>query len=181
MSNYFKSRSLMSLAVGVTVAVTAVGGVAYAMRPATSPTDPALSVSQDQRSAMLTPTPTATDFHNEYLPGDPASADLKQWVPRVSQSDVYGDSGDASQPLVVPLEEVQIPAVQAAEVASVTPPVATQSQQSKQPNVQRDEDDDYSESSEHSERESDDDHEDDSDEDGEGDSDDEDEGEGSDD
>ena len=94
MSNYFKSRSLMSLAVGVTVAVTAVGGVAYAMRPATLPTDPALSVSQDQRSAMLTPTP-----------GDPASADLKQWVPRVSQSDVYGDSGDASQPLVVPLEE----------------------------------------------------------------------------
>ena len=170
MSNYFKSRSLMSLAVGVTVAVTAVGGVAYAMRPATPPTDPALSVSQNQRSAMLTPTP-----------GDPASADLKQWVPRVSQSDVYGDSGDASQPLVVPLEEVQIPAVQAAEVASVTPPVATQSQQSKQPNVQRDEDDDYSESSEHSERESDDDHEDDSDEDGEGDSDDEDEGEGSDD
>jgi hypothetical protein len=166
MPNYFKSRSLMSLAVGVTVAVTAVGGVAYAMRPATPPTDPALSVSQDQRSAILTPTP-----------GDPASADLKQWIPRVSQSEVYGDSRDTSQPLVVPLEEVQIPAVQAAEVASVTPPVATQSQQPAQPTVQRD-DDEYSESSEHSERESDDDHEDDSDEYGESDSDDEDEAEG---
>jgi hypothetical protein len=165
MPNYFKSRSLMSLAVGVTVAVTAVGGVAYAMRPATPPTDPALSVSQDQRSAMLTPTP-----------GDPASADLKQWIPRVSQSEVYGDSRDTSQPLVVPLEEVQIPAVQAAEVASVTPPVTTQSQPA-QPTVQRD-DDEYSESSEHSERESDDDHEDDSDEYGESDSDDEDEAEG---
>ena len=166
MSNYFKSRSLMSLAVGVTVAVTAVGGVAYAMRPATSPTDPALSVSQDQRSAMLTPTP-----------GDPASADLKQWVPRVSQSDVYGDSGDASQPLVVPLEEVQIPTVQAAEGTAVTPSAAPQSQQPAQPTVQRDHDE-YSESSEHSERESDDDHEDDSDEYGERDSDDEDEAEG---
>ena len=166
MSNYFKSRSLMSLAVGVTVAVTAVGGVAYAMRPATPPTDPALSVSQDQRSAMLTPTP-----------GDPATADLKQWVPRSSQSDVYGNVGDSSQPLVVPLEEVQIPTVQAAEGASVTPSAAPQSQQPAQPTVQRD-DDEYSESGEHSERESDDDHEDDSDEYGESDSDDEDEGEG---
>ena len=166
MSNYFKSRSLMSLAVGVTVAVTAVGGVAYAMRPATSPTDPALSVSQDQRSAMLTPTP-----------GAPATADLKQWVPRSIQSDVYGNVGDPSQPLVVPLEEVQIPTVQAAEGASVTPSAAPPSQQPAQPTVQRDADE-YSESSEHSERESDDDHEADSDEYGESDSDDEDEGEG---
>jgi hypothetical protein len=153
MAKYFTSRSLMSVAVGVTVAITAVGGVAYAMRPATPTTDPALSVSQDQRSAMLTPAPIT-----------PAVADLKQWAPRVSQGAVYGGDAGVAEPLLVPLEEVQIPAVQAVAVASATPSVTPQPQQPVQSTVQRGDDDDYSESSEHGERDSDDHEEDNSDE-----------------
>lgn len=140
MSKLLATRSLVSFAVGLTVAVTVVGGVAYAMRPATATPDPALSVSSGQRSVMIDPNA-----------GKPAAADLQEWKPRVVQRDDRGDGGGASQPLVVPLEEVQVPAVQAAEIASATLSTVQVTQQAGQ----RD-DDEHSESDEHSENDSDD-------------------------
>ncbi|MCX6412551.1 MAG: hypothetical protein NTZ81_09405 [Actinobacteria bacterium] len=140
MSNPLATRSLVRLAVGLTVAITVVGGVAYAMRPATAAPDPALSVSNDQRSAMLDPNA-----------GSPAAADLQQWKPRVVQRDDRGDGGGASQPLVVPLEEVQVPAVQAAEIAS-----ATLSTVQLSPQVDPRQDDERADSDQHSESDSDD-------------------------
>ena len=140
MSKLLATRSLVSLAVGLTVAVTVVGGVAYAMRPATAAPDPALSVSNEQRSAMLDPNA-----------GSPAAADLQEWKPRVVQRDDRGDGGDASQPLVVPLEEVQVPAVQAAEIAS-----ATLSTAEVTPQADSGDDDERAESDQHGENDSDD-------------------------
>jgi len=139
MTKLLATRSLVSLAVGLTVAITVVGGVAYAMRPATATPDPALSVSSEQRSTMLDPNA-----------GSPAAADLKQWKPRVVQRDDRGDGGGASQPLVVPLEEVQVPAVQAAEIASATLSTVQGAQQVDQ------RDDEQFESVEHNENDSDD-------------------------
>jgi hypothetical protein len=138
MSKLLATRSLVSLAVGLTVAITVVGGVAYAMRPVTAAPDPALFVSSEERSAMIDPDA-----------GNPA--DLQEWKPRVVQRDDRGDGGGASQPLVVPLEEVQVPAVQAAEIASATLSTVQVTQQAGQ----RD-DDEHSESDEHSENDSDD-------------------------